>query len=160
MQATTRFHDHVMNVLSPQTKLVLHNATTFDAPNHILNQHTCLVDPAVFFPFFVCQFSSTRFFLWLNNHDPISHKSLKSLVLIQGTSGRQSLRLRISETLILPLPFIGHTQAMNTPCRIDDQQVLHHMLALFATIIEFLFIWIAWSIYRSFGSIVDKKGER
>jgi hypothetical protein len=42
---------------------------------------------------------------------------------------------------------------------IYDDDILDRVILLLSAIIPFLFFWITWSIYWSFRSIMEKKGE-
>ena len=57
----------------------------------------------------------------------------------------------------MPPPFICRAQKPNITIGRDEEEILDGMLFLLAAVVERLFIWIAWPVYRSFGAIMKKK---
>ena len=149
-----------MHVLSPQTQLIFHDPAALDPADRMLDPHSNTIDATIFVLLFSCQFSSTRLFLWLHNHYAINVKALKAHILIQSTSWWKMIAFTISCPFIMTCPFPGCSQAPHTTVLVDDDDILDCVVSLLAAIIPFLFFWVTWPIYRSFCSVMEKKGER
>ena len=147
-----------MNIFSPQSQLIFHNATALDTTDRMLYPHSNAVDSTIPLLFFVCQRPTTRLFLWLNDHHAINVKALKAHVLIQLTSHWKLIVKAISCPFIMTCPFPGCSQAPHSTLLIDHDDILDRMVSLLSTIIPFLFFWITWPIYRPLRSIMNKKG--
>ncbi len=149
-----------MNMLSPQTQLVLHDTTALDPADRMLDPHSDAINATIVFLFFRGQRSTTRLFLRLDDHKTINIKSLKAHVLIQRTSWWKMVAFTISCPFIMTRSFPGFAQTPHATMLIDDDDVLDCVVFLLAAIIPFLFFWVTWPIYRSLCSVMDTKGRR
>jgi hypothetical protein len=147
-----------MNTFSPLTQLIFDNTISFDTANHVFNMHTDATNATVFFFFFVRKLSAAWLFLRLEHRNTFRSEALKSRILPQRTSFREVIGFTINDTLIMAFSFPGCTQAANGAEDIGDQNILDGVLALLSTIMQLLFIWITRPVYRSFCSIMEKKG--
>lgn len=108
--------------------------------------------------FVVCgQHRSTRLFLGLLHQHTCDRKALKAQVLIQMTPRRQAIGLFISETFIMPFPFIGRTEETNMTIVVNEHEIFDGVTLFLAAVVERLFIRVAWPIYASFRAIVEKR---
>ncbi len=147
-----------MNAFSPLPKLVFDDAIALHTANHVFNMHTDATNPAIFFLFFVRKFAPTWLFLRLEDPDAFRSESLKACVLPQCTSFGKLICFTINDVFIMSFPFPGGTQTSNATEAISHQNILDRVLLLLSAIIQLLFIWVTWPIYRSFCSIMEKKG--
>ena len=149
-----------MNMLSPQTQLVFHDTTALDPADRMLDPHSNAVNVTIVFLFFRGQCSTPRLFLRLHDHATVDSKALKAPILIQRTSWWKMVAFTLSCPFIMTCPFPGCSQAPHTTVLVDDDDILDCVVSLLAAIIPFLFFWVTWPIYRSFCSVMEKKGER
>ena len=63
----------------------------------------------------------------------------------------------IRHRFIVPTAFIGCTQKTNLTCLVNQEEIFHRMLLMFAAVMEALFIRITRSVYRSVGAVVEKR---
>jgi hypothetical protein len=147
-----------MNMLSPQTQLVFHYTTALDPADRMLDPHSDPIDATILVLLFICQFSSTRLFLWLNDHHTVNFKALKSHVLIQLTSCWKMIAFTVSCSFVMTRSFPGLAQTPHSAMLINNDDILDRVILLFAAVIPFLFFWITWPIYRPLRSIMNKKG--
>src|SRR4028119_1886912 len=148
-----------MDLLSPQSQLIFHDPAALDPTDRMLDPHSNTIDATISVLLFICQPSSTRLFLWLQNHDAVDVKALKSHILIQGTSWWKMIAFTISCPFIMTRSFPGFSQTPHATMLINNDDVLDCVIFLLAAVIPFLFFWVTWSIYRSFCSVMDKKGR-
>ncbi len=147
-----------MNTFSPLPKLVFDDAISLDTANHMFNMHTDATNAAILFFLFVREFATSWLFLRLENMDAFRSEPLKSRVLPQRTALRKLIGFTINDMLIMPCSFPRYTQTANATEDISDQNVLDSVLLRLSAIIQALFIWVVWPIYRSFCSIMEQKG--
>ncbi len=158
MQTTAGLHNHIMNTFSPLTKLVFDDTITFHTANHVFNMNADAINSSILFFLFVRQRSITRFFLWLENDNACWSEALKSHVLPQYAPFRKLIRFTISDVLVMTFSFPRRAQASNVTEDIGDQNILNGVLPFLSAVIQLLFIRIRRSIYRSFCSVMEKKG--
>ncbi len=72
-----------MDMLSPQTQFVFHDAATLDATDRMFYTHANAIDASIFFLFCGGQVAATRLLLWLDDHNASNLEALKSPILIQ-----------------------------------------------------------------------------
>jgi hypothetical protein len=147
-----------MKRLSPQPQLIFHDAAALDPAHCMLDPHSNAVDTAILFLFFRCQCSTTWLFLWLNDHNPFNLKALKSPILIQLTSCGKLIAFTVCCPFIMTRSFPGFSQTPHSAMLINHDDVLDGVIFLLAAVVPFLFFGITWTIYRSFCSVMDKKG--
>lgn len=157
VQATTRFHQLILNMLAPQSELVFDDATAFDTPNHMLNPHTDTADALMLRFLLSPQFAAARFFLWLCDANSGNGKALKAQILIQPTVGGKGVLLLIRHRFIMPRPFIGGAEKPNATIVPNQEQVFDRMLLLLPAGVEALFIRVGRAVDRAFGAIMKKK---
>lgn len=95
--------------------------------------------------------------LGLLGGDSAQHQALEAHILIQKAVAWEAIVLLIRHGLVVPTAFIGGTQKRNRAVRPDQQQILDCMLLFLAAVVEALFINVSWSIYGSFGPIMEKR---
>ena len=147
-----------MNTFSPLPKRVFDDAIALDTADHVFNMHADATYPAILFFVFLCQFAPSRLFLWLQNRDAFWGEALKARVLAQQTSLRKVIRFTVDDAFVMPFAFPGSTQTAHAPTAIRDHHVLDGVLPLLSAVIPLLFIGVTRPIYRSFSSIMEKKG--
>ncbi len=148
-----------MHVCSPEPKFVFDNPVAFYTPNNMFNTHTYLIDPSILFLFFGGQLAASRLFLRLYHDDTTQRKALKPHILVQDTVFWKGVAFIVSQTLIVPLSFIRCSQTPNTAGAINDDNIFYRMLLLLSTIVQALFIRVIWSIYWSFRTVMEEKGD-
>ena len=148
-----------MHVLSPQTQLIFHDPAALDPADRMLDPDSNTIDTTIFLLLCIRQVSSTRLFLWLDDHNAIDVKPLKTHVLIQRTSCWKMIAFTVSCSFIMTCSFPGLAQTPHPAMLINNDDILDRVILLLAAVVPFLFFWITWAIYRSFCSIMDKKGR-
>ena len=145
-------------MLSPQTQFVLHDATALDAADCMLYAHANAIDTAIFFLFCGGQVAATRLLRWLDDHNASNSKALESHILIQCAACWKLIRFTISSPFVMTRSFPRRSQAPHANGVINNHDILDRMLPLLSAIVPFLLVWIAWPIYWSLCSIMEKKG--
>src|SRR5687767_13644955 len=108
-----------MNMLTPQTQFVLHDAAALDATDCMLYAHSNAIDATILFLFFWCQCPTTRFLLWLDNYYAINIEALKPHILIQCASCWKVICFAVSRPFIMTCSLPGFSQAPNTTSLIN-----------------------------------------
>ena len=145
-------------MLSPQTQLIFHDPAALDPADRMLDPDSNTIDTTIFLLLCIRQVSSTRLFLWLDDHNAIDVKPLKTHVLIQRTSCWKMIAFTVSCSFIMTCSFPGLAQTPHPAMLINNDDILDRVILLLAAVVPFLFFWITWAIYRSFCSVMDKKG--
>src|SRR5919199_443631 len=147
-----------MNSLSPQAQLVFDDPIALNTANDMLNKHADTVNPMVLFFLLGGQLSTTWLFLGLENYDTRDLHPLEAFILEQRAPSRQLIGFTVSCPLIMTCALPRCSQTADTCTVIDDHDILDRMLAPLSAIIQLLFVGVAWSIYGTFRSVMDKKG--
>src|SRR4029453_16075800 len=111
MQPTTCFRDGVPNPILRETDFVFHDSITFHPANGMFYPNSNGSDSTIIGFFRWREFTSTRFFLGLENRDTSEDISLETHILVETTAKGQGIPYPLCHGLIMHLPFIGRTQA-------------------------------------------------
>ncbi len=101
-----------------------------------------------------------RFFLRLDDGDPVEYKALEAPILIETTAGWEGIAFQLSEALIIRLPFIRGTQEADVTALIDHEEVLDRVALLLAAVVVLLVLGIGWAVDRSLSTIMPKRGDK
>jgi hypothetical protein len=96
-----------MHMLSPQPQLIFHDPAALDSADRMLDPYSNTIDATILVLLCIRQLSSTRLFLWLDDHYAINVKALKAHVLIQGTSYWKMIAFTVSCSFIMTRSFPG-----------------------------------------------------
>jgi hypothetical protein len=158
MQATTRLHDGVTNAVLQETDFVFDNSIAFHPTNRVFNADPDRRDRAIGRFLRRGEFSPRRFFLRLNDGDPIEDKALETPILVEATAMWQGIALQFSQVFIVCLPFIGGTQEADVTALIDHEEVFERVALLLATVEFLLVLAIGGAVDRSLSAIMPKRG--
>lgn len=137
---------------------IVDDTIDFHTANTMLDQHPDVRDPVIIGFLLLGQCAFGWLLLGLEDNHARQREALKTTILSQHTPVRQVILGFICNPFIMGFAFIRGTQQPDAPIRVDQQHILDGMVFLFATVVDFLFIGIFRSCYRSFRSIVAKKG--
>ena len=140
------------------TDNIMNYPVDFHTANTVLDQHPDMRYPLVVGFFLIGQSSVARLLLRLEDAHARQCETLKPTILPQHAAFWQAILGFVRNPFILRFAFIGRAQKPDPPVRIDQQHIFDGMVFLLATVVDFLFIAVFGSCYRSFGSIVAKKG--
>jgi hypothetical protein len=99
-----------------------------------------------------------RFFLRLDDGDPVEDKALEAHILIETTPEREGIALKLSQAFIIGLPFIRGTQEADVTALIDHEEVLDRVALLLAAVVFLLVLGIGGAMDRSLSAIMPKRG--
>ena len=159
MQATTCFHDSVTNPIFQEADFVFHDPVPFHTTNGMFNTDSDRRDATISRFLWRGEFTPTRFFLGLEHHDTGQQESLEAHILIETTARWQRITCQIRHALIMRSAFTGSTQEANVTAFIDHEEVFERVAFLLATVVLLLVFRIGWTLDRSFGPIMPKRGE-
>ena len=137
---------------------IVNDPIDFHTANTVLDQHPDVRYPLVIGFFVIGQYAALRLLLRLEDDHPWQGKSLKPTILPEYAPFWQTILGFICYPFIMHFPFIGRTQEPDSASCIHQQHILDGMVFLLATVVDCLLIGVFRSCYRSFGSIVTKKG--
>src|ERR671925_2361023 len=100
MQATTCFHDGIPNAILQEADFILHHPVAFHPTNSVLNADSDGGNTTIGRLFRRGEFPAPRFFLGLEDRDPLLEESLEALILIQTTAGWQGIARQLCQALI------------------------------------------------------------
>lgn len=146
-------------MFAPQAQRVFDDAAAFHTPNHVFDPHTNTSNAAVHRLFVSCQFTTTWLFRGLLHHYPRDGKALKAPILVEDAMRWKAIVFLVSKAFIMPLAFIRRAEKTNMTIGGDEHKVFDGMVLFLAAIIERLVIGVTWSVYRTFRSVVEKKGR-
>lgn len=146
-------------MLSPQPQLVFHDPAALDPADRMLDPYSNSIDATILVLLCIRQLSSTRLFLWLDDHYAINVKALKAHVLIQRTSCWKMIAFTVSCSFVMTRSFPGFSQTPHSSMLIDHNNVLDCVMFLLTAVIPLLLFGITWTTYRSFCPVMDKRGE-
>src|SRR4051812_21930946 len=158
MQPTGDFHHDVAHAISPVAQFLLDDATALHAAHRVLDPHLFACNAVILCFLLRCQLTTTRFLGWLLDRHMLNREPLKPHVLIQHTSGRQSIRFVIHNRFLVPLSGIRSTQKANMAITIDQQNVFNRVTFLLSTIVLILLVSIYRALDGTFRAIMIKKG--
>lgn len=146
-------------MFAPQAQRVFDDTAAFHTSNHVFDPHTNTTNAAVRRVFVHGQCTTTGLFRGLLLQHPRHGKALKAPVVIEDAIWWQAIVFLVSKAFIMPLPFIRRAETTNTAIFGNEHHLFDGMVLVLPTIGECLFISIGWSIYGSFGSIMEKRGR-
>jgi hypothetical protein len=159
MQPTTRFHHGITNAILQETDFVFHNPIAFHPTNGVFNADSDGGNTTIGRFLRRGEFPATRCFLRLEDRDAWQEKSLKALILIQATAGRQGIAYQLGNALIRGLSFTRVAQEAHVTGLVDHEEVFERVTLLLATVILLLVLGIFRAVDGSFGTIMKKKGQ-
>ncbi len=130
----------------------------FHTANTVLDQYPDVRYPSIVGFFVIGQCAALRLFLRLQDDYTWQAEALKAAILPQHATFWQAILGFFGNPFVMRFAFIGRAQEDDPAARIHQQYILDGMLFLLTTVIDGLLISIFWSCYRSFGSILAKKG--
>ena len=137
---------------------IVNDPIDFHTANTVLDQYPDVRYPLVVGFVLIGQCAVAWLLLRLEDDHPRQCKSLKTTILPQHAPFWQTILGFICYPFIMRFSFIGRAQEPDASSRIHQQHILDRMVFLFATVVDFLFIAVFRSCYRSFCSILAKKG--
>ena len=159
MQSTTRFHDGVANAILQETYLVFHHPIAFHTADGVFNPDSDRRDSAIRRFLRWSEFTPTRFFLRLDDRDPVEDNTLEAHILVEATAVWQGIALQFSQVFIMGLPFIGGTQEADVTRLIDHEEVFDRVACRLAPVILLLIFRVFRTLDGAFGPILKKRGE-
>jgi hypothetical protein len=105
------------------------------------------------------EFTPRRFFLRLDDGDPVEEKALEAHVLIEITPVRERTALQLRQAFIIGLPFIRGTQEADVAALIDHEEVFDRVALLLAAVVFLLVLGIGGAVDRSLSAIMPKRGD-
>jgi hypothetical protein len=158
MQSTTCLHDGVANAILQEAYLVFHNPIAFHTANGVFNPDSDRRNSAIGCFLRWGKFTSTRFFLRLDDGDTVEDKALEAHILVEATAVWQGIALQISQVFIIGLPFIRGAQEANVTGLIDHEEVLDRVALLLAAVVVLLVLGIGGAVDWSLSAIMPKRG--
>jgi hypothetical protein len=159
MQSTTRLHNDVANTVLQEAYLVFHNPVSFYSANRVFDTDSDGRDRTIGRFFRWCEFTAPRFFLGLDDCNPIESKTLEPHILIETTPVGQSIAGQIRQAFIMGFALTGVAQEVNVTGFVDDQQVFDRVALLLTAVMVLLFLWIFRAMDRPFRTIMPKRGD-
>jgi hypothetical protein len=101
MQSTTRLHDAVANAVLQEAYLIFHDPRAFHPTNGMFNTDADGRDRTIGGFFRWGEITPRRFFLRLDNGDPVEEKALGAPILIEITPVREGIALELSQAFIM-----------------------------------------------------------
>ena len=105
------------------------------------------------------EFTTRRFFLRLDDRDPIERKALESPLLIETTPARQGRVGQFCEAFVRHRALIGVTQEADGTGLIDHQEVFDRVAFLLAAVVGLLFLGIGRAMDRALGTSMPTMGD-
>ena len=137
---------------------IVNDSIDFYTANTVLDQHPDVRYPLVVGFFLIGQCAVAWLLLRLEDDHSRQRKALKPTILPEHAPFWQTILSFVGDPFIMHFPYIGRAQEPDVSSRIHQQHILDRMIFLFATVVDFLFIAVFRSCYRSFGAILAKKG--
>ncbi len=159
MQSTTRLHDGITNAILQEAYLIFHDPRAFHPAHSMFNTDSDRRDRMIGRFLRWGEVTSRRFFLRLDNSDPVEDKALEAHILIETTPVREGIALQLCQAFIIGLPFIRGTQEANVTGLIDHEEVLDRVALLLAAVVVLLVLWIGRAVDRSLSTIMPKRGD-
>jgi hypothetical protein len=159
MQSTTRLHDDVANAILQEAYLVFHHPIAFHPANGMFNTNSDRRDRTIGRFLRWGEVTPRRFFLRLDDGDPVEDKALEAHILIETTPMREGIALQLSQAFIIGLPFICGTQEADVTALIDHEKVLDRVAFLLAAVVFLLVLGIGGAVDRSLSAIMPKRGD-
>jgi hypothetical protein len=158
MQSTTRLHDGVAHAILQEAYLVFHHPITFHPANGMFNTASDRRDRTIGRSLRWGEVTPRRFFLRLDDGDPVEEKALEAHLLIATTPVREGIALQLRQAFIIGLPFIRGTQEADVTALIDHEEVLDRVALLLAAVVFLLVLGIGGTMDRSLSAIMPTRG--
>ena len=158
MQSTTRIHGGVANTILQETYLIFHDPRAFHPANGMFNPDSDRRDRTIGRFLRWGEFTPRRFFLRLDNRDPVKDKALEAHILIETTPVREGIALQLRQAFIMGLPFIRGTQEADVTALIDHKEVLDRVALLLTAVVFLLILGISGTMDWSLSAIMPKRG--
>ena len=158
MQSTTCLHDGVAHAILQEAYLIFHHPRAFHSANGMFNTDSERRDRTIGRFLRWGEFTPRRFFLRLDDGDPVEEKALEAHILIETTPLREGIALQFSQVFIAGLAFIRGTQEADVTALIDHEEVLERVALLFAAVVVLLVLGIGGAMDRSLSAIMPKRG--
>jgi hypothetical protein len=158
MQATTRLHDSVANAILQEAYLIFHYPRAFHPANGMLNTNSDRRDRTIGRFLLWGEVTPRRFFLRLDDGDPVEDKALEAHILIEPTPVGERIALQLRQAFIIGLPFIRGTQEADVTALIDHEEVLDRVALLLAAVVFLLVLGIGGAMDRSLSAIMPNRG--
>jgi hypothetical protein len=158
MQATTRLHDGIANAVLQEAYPVFHDPRAFHPTNGMFNPDSDRRDRPIARFLRWGEFPPRRFFLRLDDGDPVEEKALEAHILIETTPVREGIALELGQAFIIGLPLIRGTQEADVTALIDHEEVLDRVALLLAAVVVLLVLGIGGAMDRSLSAIMPKRG--
>jgi len=145
-------------IRTPVTDDIVNDPIDLHTTNTVLDQYPDVRDPLIVRSFLSTQCAAFRLLLRLKDRYSRQCEALKATILPQYTALRQTILGFVCNPLIMHASCIRGAQEADPAPRIDQQHILDCMVFLLAAVVDFLLVGIFRARYRTFGSIVTKKG--
>jgi hypothetical protein len=158
MQATTCLHDGITNTVLQEAYPVFHRSVAFHPTDRVFDTDSDRCNGTIRRFLLWREFPSTRFFLGLDDRDPITCVALEPHILLETTATWEGIAFQISQAFIMRLPFIGGTQEADVTGLIDHEEIFDGVALFLATIVVLLVLWIFGALDGSLRTIMPKRG--
>lgn len=158
MQSTTRLHDGVANAILQEAYLILNDPSAFHPANGMFNTDSDRRDRTIGRFLRWGKATPRRFFLRLDDGDPVKDKTLEAHILIEPTPVREGIALQLRQAFIMGFPFIRGTQEADLTALIDHKEVLDRVALLLTAVVFLLVLGISGAMDRSLSAIMPKRG--
>ena len=158
MQSTTRLHDGVANTILQEASLIFHDSRAFHPANGMFNTDSDRRDRTIGRFLRWGEVTPRRFFLRLNDGDPVQEKTLEAPILIETTPMREGIALQLRQAFIIGFPFIRGTQEADVTALIDHEEVLDCVALLLTAVVFLLGLGIGRAMDWSLSAIMPNRG--
>ena len=158
MQSTTCLHDAVANAVLQEAYLVFDNPIAFHPANGMFNTDSDRRDRTIGRFLRWGEFTPRRFFLRLDDGDPVEDKALEAHILIETTPTGEGIACQIRQAFIMRLALIGVAQEADVTGLIDHEEVLERVALLLAAVVFLLILGISGAMDWSLSAIRPKRG--
>ena len=103
--------------------------------------------------------TTTRFFLGVDDRDPITRTPLEPPILIATTPPGEGIACPIRQACIMRLARIGVAPEATVTARIDPEEVVDRGALFLATGVFLLFLWIRRTVEGSLRPLMPTRGD-
>jgi hypothetical protein len=158
MQSTTRLHDGVANAVLHEAYLVFDHPIAFHTPHRVFDADADRRDRTI-----VCflgwgEFTTTGFFLRLDEGDIVEEKALKAHSLVEATATWQGIAFQIRQAFIMHLAFLRSTQETHMTGLIDHTEVFDRGALLLTAVMVLWLVGIFRAMDRALCPIMPTRG--
>jgi hypothetical protein len=146
MKATTCLHEGITNTVLQEAYPVFHHSVAFHPTDRVFNADAERCHGTIRRFRLWREFTATRFFLGLDERDPITGIALEPPILIETTAPWEGLAFQISQAFIMRLPFTGGTQEAHVTGLIDHEEIVDCVALLLATRVFLLVLGICGAL--------------